>query len=388
MKKILIILAGFFLLNASLAQAQELEYFEAKVEQITNEKSILHPGEVEPQIVQEMELVVTSGASKGAKIQVENGNIPVANIQRYQPGDNLVLYQESIDGTYNIADYVRRPGLIILSVIFVIAAVIVGRWQGLTSLIGLGLSFLVIFLYILPKIAAGSNPILIVILGSLVIIPVIFLLSHGIGKKTWVAMAGTLIAMLITGALIVIFVNYTKLTGFSSEEAGFIQAMFPGLINMKNLLIAGMLIATLGLLDDITISQAAIVEELKKANPKLTFGKLYRQAMKVGRDHIASMINTLILVYAGASFPLLLLFINSQQSIGMTLNFEIVADEIVRTLTGSIGLILAVPITTALAAGVNMMMADEPGEKVIIDSETKSKSKELPKTIPKLKTKV
>ena len=230
-----------------------------------------------------------------------------------------------------------------------VVALTVGHWQGLTSLLGLAASFAVIFYYTLPQIAGGGEPITIVIISCLIIVPIIFILSHGFNKTTWVAMAGTILAMIITGLLIVFFVELAALTGLASEEAGFIIAQHGDLINMKNLLIAGMLFATLGVLDDVTISQAAIVEELKIANDNLGPWQLYRQAMKLGRDHIASMINTLILVYAGASFPLLLLFTYSAESLGLVLNLELIAEELVRTLTGSIGLIAAVPLTTVLA---------------------------------------
>ncbi len=342
---------------ANDAQAQEEESFEARVAQILGEKTVTLANSKEEQLSQNLRLEITSGAKKGTTIDLENGSLPLVNRQRYEVGDRLVIGGSA--GNYYIADVVRRPVLAWLFVIFVVAAISVGRGQGLSSLIGLGASFWVIFWFVLPKIAAGDDPIIIVILACLVIVPLMFILSHGLNKKTWVAMTATILAMIITGLLIMFFVNAAELTGLASEEAGFLQAMNPGLINLKNLLIAGMLFATLGVLDDITISQAAVIEELKKAKPEIKIGQLYKQAMKVGRDHIASMINTLILVYAGASFPLLLMFEQSQQSLGLTLNFELIADEIVRTLTGSIGLILAVPLTTILAAVIETWRGGE-----------------------------
>ncbi len=329
-------------------QDNTTDSFEAQVIAITGEKTIQTPGSDQPQLVQSLELEVATGTRSGQIIQLENGSLPLVNNRTYQPGDELVI--TASDGNYYISDIVRRPSLILLFALFLAAAIIVGRRQGLTALLGLGASFLIIFFFVLPQIAAGANPILIVILACLVIIPLMFALSHGFNKKTLVAMIATLITLLITGLLIVIFVGAASLTGFSSEEAMFIAATSPNLINFQNLLIAGMLIATLGVLDDITISQAGIVAELKKTNPNLGFKELYKKAMRLGRDHIASMINTLILVYAGASFPLLLLFIQSEQALATTINYEIIADEIVRTLTGSLGLIIAVPLTTLLAA--------------------------------------
>jgi len=184
----------------------------------------------------------------------------------------------------------------------------------------------------------------------LAIIPATFFLSHGFNKKTWIAIGGTLIALIITGVLADIFVEGAKLTGFASEEAGFLQAHKLGLINIKGLLLAGIIIGVLGVLDDITVSQSAIVQQLKEANSKLKAGELYKKAMSVGKDHIASMVNTLILVYTGAALPLLLLFIDNPHPFSDIINYEIIADEVVRTLVGSIGLMLAVPITTFIAA--------------------------------------
>ena len=238
----------------------------------------------------------------------------------------------------------------LLLILFVVSTIAVAKWRGILSLIGMGVSFLVIFSFILPKILSGSNPVEIAILGSLIIIPVSFFLSHGFNKKTIVAIAGTLIALIITGVLANVFVEAAKLTGFASEEAGFLQVARQGTVNIKGLLLAGIIIGVLGVLDDITISQSAIVFQLKKANEKLKFNELYKRAMNIGRDHISSMINTLVLVYTGAALPLLLLFIDNPHPFSEIANYEIIADEIVRTLVGSIGLILAVPITTVIAS--------------------------------------
>jgi uncharacterized membrane protein len=236
-----------------------------------------------------------------------------------------------------------------LLAIFVTTAILIGGWQGLTSLLGMVVSFGVIFMFILPQIALGKDPVGVVVIGSLAIIPATFLLSHGVNKKTGIAILGTLISLVITGFFAHFFVNTAKLTGFASEEAGFLQVYNPGLINMKGLLLAGIIIGLLGVLDDITISQAAIVAELKATDTKLAIGDLYKKAMRIGKDHIASMINTLVLVYTGAALPLLLLFINNPHSFLEVINYEIIADEVVRTLVGSIGLMLAVPITTIIA---------------------------------------
>ena len=341
-------------LNQQLpATEQKEETLEGRVTQILEEKQIIPTGVKEPQLYQKLEILVTKGSLKDKKITIENGNLPMSNLQKYKVGDELVInYGKDFEGndSFYITDYVRRSALLWLFVIFVIAAVAIGRWQGMTSLFGMGISFLVIFKFILPKIYAGNDPIQIAILGSLVIIPATFLLSHGVNKKTVIAVIGTLISLVVTGILANAFVEASKLTGFASEEAGFLQAYKPGLINIKGLLLAGIIIGVLGVLDDITISQSAIVQQLKAANPKLKAGELYKKAMAVGKDHIASMVNTLVLVYTGAALPLLLLFIDNPHPFSEVVNYEIIADEVVRTLVGSIGLILAVPITTFIAS--------------------------------------
>jgi uncharacterized membrane protein len=334
------------------AQEQE-ETLEATIVDILEEKEIKFEFSEEKQLYQKLELLVTKGSIKDNKIIVENGNLPITNLQKYQVSDKvIVIYSQDFEGNdfFYIADYIRRDSLFWLFVIFVILVAIVAKWRGITSLLGMAASFFVIFKFILPQILAGSDPIQVAIIGSLFIIPFTFYLSHGFNRKTTIAIAGTVISLIITGILANIFVNAAKLTGFASEEAGFLQVSGQGAINIKGLLLAGIIIGVLGILDDITIAQSAIVIQLKKANPKLKFKELYQRAMDVGQDHIASMVNTLILIYTGAALPLLLLFINNPHPFLEIINYEIIADEIIRTLVGSIGLVLAVPITTLIAS--------------------------------------
>lgn len=326
------------------------ETLEAVVSRVIEEKKI----EVmqKKQLYQKLELEVTKGTLVGEKIIIENGNIPLVNQQKYQVDDKvMVSMSKNIDGNtrYYISDHIRRDSLMILFFIFVILTVVIAKIRGLMSLLGMGLSFLIIFFFILPRILSGADPVGTAILGSLIIIPVSFFLSHGFNKKTFVAIGGTMIALVITGILANIFVEGAHLTGFASEEAGFLQVAKQGVINIKGLLLAGIIIGVLGVLDDITISQSAIVFQLKEANKRLDIDELYKMAMKVGQDHISSMVNTLVLVYTGAALPLLLLFINNPLPFSQVINYEIIAEEIIRTLVGSIGLILAVPVTTFIA---------------------------------------
>lgn len=283
---------------------------------------------------------ITSGEKKQV---IESGLYDSALQIKYKVGDKVVVSDDQI------VDFVRRPSLYLLGFIFLFCAVVIaGKW-GLMSVLGMGYSFWVIFKFILPMILKGYDAVVIAIIGAMFIVPVTFGLSHGINRKTINAMIGTIFSMIIVGILSIVFVNLGKLTGFAVEEAGFLQYQLGGIINMKGILLAGIIISTLGVMDDITVSQSSIVEELRKANSKLSKKELFVRSMRVGKDHISSMVNTLVLVYTGASLPLLLLFVNNPHPFSEVINYEIIADEIVRTLVGSIGLILAVPITTYIS---------------------------------------
>lgn len=329
------------------------ETLEGKIIKITGQRRITSSNNSKEQLYQQLEIQLTKGSQKGKTMNIESGDVYQGSNTLYKAGDEVVIaYAKESTGseTYLITDYVRRTPLLVLFLLFVVITVVVGKWKGLSSILGMGVSFLVILKFILPSIYSGSDPVTIAILGSLAIIPVTFFLSHGFNRKTLVAIVGTLISLVVTGILATLFVEATKLTGFASEEAGFLNVFKEGTINIKGLLLAGIIIGVLGVLDDITISQSAIVQELKLANPELKAKELYSKAMSVGKDHIASMVNTLILVYTGAALPLLLLFVDNPRPFSELINYEIIADEVVRTLVGSIGLVLAVPITTFIAS--------------------------------------
>lgn len=354
---ILFFLISLFFQNFVFGQSENFEQpakeeaLEATIIRILEEKEIEAAGL--KQLYQKLELQVTKGSLKDKLIIVEAGDIPLANLQKYKTGDRVLLnYGKDFEGNdiFYITDYLRTNSLFLLFFIFIIFVFLIGKWRGLASLAGMVFTFFIIFAFIMPSINAGVDPVEAAIFGALFIIPVSFYFSHGFNKKTTVAIVSTIISLIITGILAKVFIESAKLTGFSSEEASFLQAHKPDLINMKGLLLAGIIIGVLGVLDDVTVSQSAIVFQLKNTNPKIKMKELYHRAMNVGKDHIASMVNTLILVYTGAAMPLLLIFINNPHSITEIINYEIIADEIVRTLVGSIGLILAVPITTLIAS--------------------------------------
>lgn len=275
--------------------------------------------------------------------------------QNFKEGEQVIVAVTENPATgdrgITIEDRVRKFPLQVLLAVFLLVVIVVGRLKGILSFIGMIFSFLIIGQFIVPQIMIGNDPLLISLLGALFIIPTTFYIGHGFKMQTTIAVISTFIALFITGILAYIFVNFVKLTGFSAEEAVFIQAIPGQQINIQSLLLAGIIIGAMGVLDDITISQTSIVEKLIKANPKYTFRQVFSEAMDVGRDHISSLVNTLILVYAGAALPLFVLFYNSQLGgYSQVVNMEIVATEIVRTLVSSIGIISAVPITTVLAS--------------------------------------
>jgi uncharacterized membrane protein len=257
---------------------------------------------------------------------------------------------------YNIQDLERGRPLLVLAALFVGAVVAFGRWQGVRSLIGLGLSFLVIVSFVVPAILHGHSPVLVAVTGAMAIMLISLYLSHGTGPKTTAAVLGTALALALTAALAIAFVAAASLTGLASEEA--LSANFAvGGLSLRGLLLAGIIIGGLGVLDDVTMSQASLVTELHQANPTAGMAELVGGALRVGRDHIAATVNTLFLAYAGAALPLLILFVTGQDSLGTVATTEIVAVEVVRALCGSVGLIAAVPLTTVLAA---LVATEEP----------------------------
>jgi uncharacterized membrane protein len=215
----------------------------------------------------------------------------------------------------------------------------------------MGISLVVIVAFIVPQILDGRDPVVVAILGSVVMMGLSLYLVYGWDRKTHVAVAGLFLSLILTGLLAIWSVNWTRLSGFGAEEAGFLQLAGVEL-DPRGLLLAGIIIGALGALDDVAIGQSSSIFELSKANPRLGSRELFRRGMNVGRDHIAAMVNTLLLAYVGAALPFLLLFSVYAEPLGTTLNREIIAEEIVRTLVGSLGLLAGVPLTSLLAAFV------------------------------------
>ncbi|MCX4628863.1 MULTISPECIES: YibE/F family protein [unclassified Streptomyces] len=284
----------------------------------------------------------------GAPRQLENGQEVVVAYAPDAPRDLQ----------YSVIDVNRKLPLAVLAAVFAVAVVVVGRMRGLFALIALTVSFGVLTLFILPAILQGSNPLLVAVVGASAIMLIALYMCHGLSARTSVAVLGTLISLLLIGLLGSVFVDWAFLSGNTDDNTGLIHGLYPD-IDMSGLLLAGVIIGSLGVLDDVTVTQTSAVWELHQADPSMGSRSLYRAAIRIGRDHIASVVNTLVLAYAGAALPLLLLFSIANSSMGSVANSELVAEEIVRTLVGSIGLVASVPVTTALAALV--VSADRPG---------------------------
>lgn len=276
-----------------------------------------------------------------------------------QVGDSVIVgsadqQQELAPGTptppkYFFLDFDRRVPLLALAIVFSLVVIALSRWRGLAALAGLAISLLILIKFVLPAILEGSDPLWVAIIGGAMIMFLALYMAHGLSAATTTAVLGTLASLLLTGLLALFFVNISIFTGAGSEEAAFLQ-ISQQQVNLQGLLLASIIIGTLGVLDDVTVTQASAVWELQKANPGYGIAELYRAAIRIGRDHIASTVNTLVLAYAGASLPLLILFSVSNRGLSQVINTETVAEEIVRTFVGSIGLVASVPITTGLAA--------------------------------------
>ncbi len=305
------------------------------------------------------EVMITSGPEEGKVVPIEvsaGGPAPV-----FEPGDSVKVARVSFPGAqpvYSIVDFERRAPMLWLAIAFVVLVIAFGRLRGALSLVGLGASLAIVLVFIVPAILDGSSPLLVALVGSMAVMLVTISLAHGLGPKSIAAILGTSISLLLVGGLATLFTGLTNLTGFSSEEATMIAASGAD-VSISGLLVAGILIGALGVLDDVTISQSSTVMALRASNPDQEFGALYRRAIDVGRDHVSATVNTLVLAYVGSSLPILLIFGSGELGLIDASNLEVVAKEIVATLVGSIGLIAAVPITTALAAWMAGTLADD-----------------------------
>jgi uncharacterized membrane protein len=271
-----------------------------------------------------------------------------------QPGDAVLVQsmQAPTGGeVFYIVDHARSRTLWVFGAIFVGLVLFVGRWYGVRSLLGLAVTYLILMRFIIPAVLSGHSPLLVSLIGGVGIMASTLALAHGIDRKSSAAIGGTALALLLIVVLSQVAIAAAKLTGLvGDDEASTVFVLFGGAIDARGLLLSGILIGALGALDDVTMTQASAVFELHDANPALQPRGLYERGMRIGRDHIASIVNTLVLAYAGASMPLLVILASQTEGMSTLLNREFLASEIVRTVVGSIGIVAAVPLTTAIAA--------------------------------------
>ncbi|QSH39472.1 YibE/F family protein [Candidatus Kaiserbacteria bacterium] len=337
--------------QAQITSAQVLQedvqgVWRATVTEVLKEESVVVPGTDVKSTVQTISVELIEGERSGEVITFENDYIQL------DEGDTFYLnYLITINETefYSVREVDRRIQIGFIVALFIAVIVLFGGMQGFRSLLSLAGSLLVILFILVPTLVKGYSPIPIsVFVASLVLFFAVFF-THGFNKRSAVAFVGTVIAVAITGILAYFSVEITSLTGFSSDESTYLNLNTGGQLDFVGLLLAGIIIGALGVLDDIAITQVAVVRELFSSGSKLTKWDVYRKALRVGREHVGALVNTLVLAYTGAALPLLLLFSFSESSMLNIINTEVFATEILRALVGSIGLVSAVPITTFLA---------------------------------------
>lgn len=294
---------------------------------------------------------LTEGAANGSTIELV---VPIEpSTPRFAVGDKVVLTYNGGNpkdpSSYQIVDFQRGLPLAVLAALFAVAVVVLGRWRGVAALAALLLSFVVLVLFVLPAILAGESPLLVAIVAAGVIMFIALYLTHGLSARTSAAVLGTLVSLALIGLLSVIFSAAASLTGLDDSTSTLIGSLGHG-IDARGLLLAGIVIGALGVLDDVTVTQTSAVWELRRANPALNWRQLYSAGERIGRDHVGSAVNTLVMAYAGAALPVMLYSSISGVGLGTILGSQDVAEEIVRTLAGSVGIVAAVPVTTLLAA--------------------------------------
>lgn len=297
----------------------------------------------------QIDVTLLEGPDEGRLVPLDVFDAGAAD---FELDERVVLEYDEAAGEgfqYRFSDRDRTGVLLWLAVLFAVAVVVLGRLRGLAALVGLGLTVAVLLLYTVPALVDGTAPLLVALISASAIAFAAIYLAHGFNTMSTVALLGTIASLVLTAVLATIFVDLARITGLASEEAAFLQ-MGAATIDLRGLILAGVVIGALGALDDMTVTQASAVWELRSASDTYSTGDLYRAGIRIGRDHVAATVNTLVLAYAGAAMPLLLLFSITEQPLLTVTNGELVATEVVRTLVGSIGLVASVPLTTWLAA--------------------------------------
>ncbi|RAV34213.1 YibE/F family protein [Corynebacterium heidelbergense] len=298
-----------------------------------------------PKDCQHIIVDLTSGPDSGKRTLLEMHNVP--GEPNLQVGDKIRL---SVTGhTYAFQDYQRNMSLWLWLGATVVLLIVVGAWRGARSIVGLAVTMAVILLFLLPALARGGSPVMLAVTCGAAVLYLVLFLVHGVGWKTAAALGGTLLALGLAAVLSHFAITTTHLRGLGNEANLQVLVYLPQL-NITGLLLAGMIVGSLGVLNDVTIAQASTVSELHELEPAAGPWRLFAGAMRVGRDHIASMMYTLVLSYTGVALPTLLLLSLSGRPIEQILTSDVMATEILRSATGALGLVAAVPLTTAIAA--------------------------------------
>lgn len=369
-KKLFLFIVLIFSIAASRVYAQQPEIVpdqkvttKAQVLDVLSQNRETLPG-LDVQGDHQMLMVkILEGEETGKIVKVENTYINLAQ------GDNFYLTHivDKLDGVdaYNVEGPDRITGLLVFLGIFVMSIFLLGGKQGIRGLISLILSFALIVFVLLPGIMHGYPPVLVSIGVAALIIVLGSYITHGFNKTTTAAVAGMLVTMAITGLLALIAIRATHLTGFSSEESTYLNFNTGGHLDMAGVLLGGILIGLLGILYDAAIGQAVAIEELHQVGPHLSRWMIYRRATRIGREHVGALVNTLAIAYVGISLPLLLLYTYSQQSLVVTINQEMFSTEIVRILVGSIGLVIAIPVTNLVATWILVKQKRNANEQMV-----------------------
>lgn len=333
------------------AQAQELhqdlqETVKARVESVREDEDRIVPGTKITAPYQRLLVEILEGGAQGRSIEIENDYVRVG------PGDKIFVHRlETVGGQeiYMFGEPDRSSSLMFFTLLFLFVIIAFGGWQGIRGLFSLAGSIVLIIYVLLPAVLAGYSPILVSIAVASLIILVGSYITHGVNKSTTSAVLGMIFTVIITGILAYISVRWGMLTGYGDEHAMYLNLNAGGAINLSGLLLGAIIIGLLGVLYDSAIGQSVAVDELHAAGPHLTRREIFKKATRIGREHIGALVTALAIAYVGAALPLLLLFYQSNADIFSILNREIMATEIMRTLVGSIGLILAVPVTTIIS---------------------------------------
>jgi uncharacterized membrane protein len=352
MTRFIIVFAVFGLMPlAPMVSAQELhqdvqETVSARVESVRIDEDRIVPGTSVTTPYQRLLVEILEGGAVGKSVEVENDYV------RVSAGDKVFIHRlKTVEGAelYTFSEPDRSPSLLFFFLLFLVTILAFGGWQGLRGLVSLAGSVLLILYVLLPAVLAGHSPILVSISVASLIIVVGSYVTHGFRKSTTAAVLGMIFTIVITGVLAYVSVRWGMLTGYGDEHAMYLNLNAGGTIDLSGLLLGAIIIGLLGVLYDSAIGQSVAVDELHSAGPHLTRRDIFRKATRIGREHIGALVTALAIAYVGAALPLLLLFYQSDMPILSILNREIMATEIMRTLVGSIGLVLAVPVTTLIS---------------------------------------